>query len=54
MMAELQKEGAGDIEAFSNLSEINYRRVPSGSVVNSGLQIMELHVLYNKFTSLKK
>lgn len=43
MMAELQKEGAGDIEAFSNLSEINYRRVPSGSFVNSVLQIMELN-----------
>lgn len=43
MMAELQKEGAGDIEAFSNLSELNYRRVPSGSFVNSVLQIMELN-----------
>jgi len=43
MMAELQKEGASDIEAFSNLSEINYRRVPSGSFVNSVLQIMELN-----------
>jgi hypothetical protein len=43
MMAELQKEGASDIEAFSNLSELNYRRVPSGSFVNSVLQIMELN-----------
>lgn len=31
------------IEKFSNLSELNYRRVPTGSFVNSVLQIMELN-----------
>lgn len=50
MMAELQKEGATDIESFSNLSEINYRRVPSNSFVNSILQIMELNKVDPKAT----
>lgn len=31
------------VEKFSNLSELNYRRVPTGSFVNSVLQIMELN-----------
>jgi hypothetical protein len=31
------------VEKFSNLSQLNYRRVPTGSFVNSVLQIMELN-----------
>lgn len=42
-IAQMVKDGATDIEKFSNLSELNYRRVPTGSFVNSVLQIMELN-----------
>jgi hypothetical protein len=42
-VAQMTKDGATDIEKFSNLSELNYRRVPTGSFVNSVLQIMELN-----------
>jgi hypothetical protein len=42
-IAQLTKDGATGIEKFSNLSELNYRRVPTGSFVNSVLQIMELN-----------
>jgi hypothetical protein len=42
-IAQMTKDGATDIEKFSNLSELNYRRVPTGSFVNSVLQIMELN-----------
>jgi hypothetical protein len=42
-IAQMAKDGATDIEKFSNLSELNYRRVPTGSFVNSVLQIMELN-----------
>ena len=42
-MEELAKSGATNVEAFSNLSELNYRRVPSNSFVNGVLQVMELN-----------
>jgi hypothetical protein len=42
-IAQMTRDGATDIEKFSNLSELNYRRVPTGSFVNSVLQIMELN-----------
>ena len=42
-IAQMTKDGATNIEKFSNLSELNYRRVPTGSFVNSVLQIMELN-----------
>jgi hypothetical protein len=42
-IAQMAKDGATDIEKFSKLSELNYRRVPTGSFVNSVLQIMELN-----------
>lgn len=42
-IAQMTKDGATGIEKFSNLSELNYRRVPTGSFVNSVLQIMELN-----------
>jgi|LakMenEpi03Aug12_release.lakeMendotaPanAssembly.Ray.scaffolds.fasta_scaffold05264_21 hypothetical protein len=42
-VAQMAKDGATNIEKFSNLSELNYRRVPTGSFVNSVLQIMELN-----------
>lgn len=42
-IAQMTKDGATEIEKFSNLSELNYRRVPTGSFVNSVLQIMELN-----------
>ena len=42
-IAQMTKDGATDIEKFSKLSELNYRRVPTGSFVNSVLQIMELN-----------
>ena len=40
-MQELQDLGATDIEAYSQVADINYRRAPSGSFVNSVLGIME-------------
>jgi hypothetical protein len=42
-IVQMTQDGATDIEKFSNLSELNYRRVPTGSFVNSVLQIMELN-----------
>ena len=42
-MERLAQSGAQDVQAFSNLSELNYRRVPSGSFVNGVLQVMELN-----------
>jgi hypothetical protein len=42
-MQQLEQSGATDVQAFSNLSELNYRRVPSGSFVNGVLQVMELN-----------
>jgi hypothetical protein len=42
-IAQMARDGATEIEKFSNLSELNYRRVPTGSFVNSVLQIMELN-----------
>jgi predicted kinase len=42
-IAQMTQDGATDIEKFSKLSELNYRRVPTGSFVNSVLQIMELN-----------
>lgn len=42
-MQTLTQEGAQDIEPFSNLSSINYRKVPSGSFVNSILNILEVN-----------
>jgi hypothetical protein len=38
-----QEVDSMQIQEFSNLSELNYRRMPSGSFVNSVLQIMELN-----------
>jgi hypothetical protein len=38
-----QEADAMQLERFSNLSELNYRRVPSGAFVNSIFQIMELN-----------
>jgi hypothetical protein len=38
-----QEVDSMQVQEFSNLSELNYRRVPSGSFVNSVLQIMELN-----------
>ena len=40
-MQELNKLGATEIEPYSQISDINYRRAPSGSFVNSVLGIME-------------
>jgi hypothetical protein len=42
-MQQLEQSGAQDVQAFSNLSELNYRRVPAGSFVNGVLQVMELN-----------
>jgi len=42
-MEQLGQSGAQDVQAFSNLSELNYRRVPAGSFVNGVLQVMELN-----------
>lgn len=42
-MQQLEQSGAQDVEAFSNLSEINYRRVPANSFVNGVLKVMELN-----------
>ena len=42
-MQQLAQSGATDVQAFSNLSEVNYRRVPTGSFVNGVLQVMELN-----------
>lgn len=42
-MEQLAQSGAQDVQAFSNLSEVNYRRVPTGSFVNGVLQVMELN-----------
>jgi hypothetical protein len=39
--AELEKMGATRSDEYSNVSEINYRRAPAGSFVNSVLRIME-------------
>ena len=41
-MQELQgMEGVSEVEPYSQISDINYRRAPSGSFVNSVLGIME-------------
>jgi hypothetical protein len=40
-MQELADQGMTEIEAYSNISEINYRRAPANSFVSSVLQIME-------------
>jgi hypothetical protein len=40
-MQELNSQGATGVEAYSNISEINYRRAPANSFVSSVLQIME-------------
>jgi len=40
-MQELDKLGATEVEPYSQISDINYRRAPSGSFVNSVLGIME-------------
>ncbi len=40
-MQELADQGATGVEAYSNISEINYRRAPANSFVSSVLQIME-------------
>ncbi len=42
-MERLAQSGVQDAQPFSNLSELNYRRVPSGSFVNGVLQVMELN-----------
>ena len=42
-MQQLEQSGAQDVQAFSNLSKLNYRRVPAGSFVNGVLQVMELN-----------
>jgi hypothetical protein len=43
VIKELAKDGATEIEKFSNLADVNYRRVPSSSFVNGILQIMEIN-----------
>ena len=40
-MEQLQKLGVTEVEPYSQISDINYRRAPSGSFVNSVLGIME-------------
>lgn len=42
-MEQLGQSGAQDVQAFSNLSELDYRKTPSGSFVNGVLQVMELN-----------
>ena len=42
-MQQLADQGATGIEAYSNISEINYRRAPANSFVSSVLQIMEVN-----------
>ena len=42
-MEELKKLGATDIRPYSNLSEVDYRRAPSGSFVHSVLQSLEIN-----------
>jgi len=40
-MEQLQKMGATRIEPYANVAEVNYRRAPTGSFVNSVLNILE-------------
>jgi hypothetical protein len=40
-MEQLQDMGATRIEPYANIAEVNYRRAPSGSFVNSVLNILE-------------
>jgi len=40
-MQELAAQGVQNLEPYSNISEINYRRAPANSFVSSVLQIME-------------
>jgi len=42
-MQQLEQSGAQNVQAFSNLSELDYRKTPSGSFVNGVLQVMELN-----------
>jgi hypothetical protein len=41
--ALIEKEGATDIQAFSQISQYRYSRAPSGSFVNNMLNILELN-----------
>ena len=45
--AELVKAGATNAQAYSKLSEVNYRNAPPGSFVNSVLQIMDVNKVPN-------
>jgi hypothetical protein len=45
---QLQKMGASRIEPYANVAEINYRRAPTGSFVNSVLNIMETNKVDQK------
>lgn len=47
-MEQLQKMGASRIEPYANVAEINYRRAPTGSFVNSVLNIMETNKVDQK------
>jgi len=40
-MEQLQKMGASRVEPYANIAEVNYRRAPTGSFVNSVLNILE-------------
>jgi hypothetical protein len=41
--AELEKAGVTNAQAYTKLSEVNYRNAPPGSFVNSVLQIMDVN-----------
>lgn len=45
--AELEKDGATNVQGYTKLSEINYRNAPPGSFVNSVLQIMDVNKVPN-------
>jgi hypothetical protein len=45
---QLQQMGASRIEPYANIAEINYRRAPTGSFVNSVLNIMETNKVDQK------
>jgi len=47
-MEQLQKMGATRIEPYANVAEVNYRRAPTGSFVNSVLNIMETNKVDQK------